>query len=159
MAAGDRLGAGGMIAYSGHHLHRGYVYAIPARVARTVLESGINANLSLRRGVPGAPEDFSLDTCGDCRNLIALTEGSRNGAGDGQIKVDASIHEYTSNPPLWWMAGHAAGHGSGDGTVHVSETWSQHESLPPKVRQDPGGPAGPVRWRAKMAAQLPTASA
>ena len=106
-------------------------------VARTVLESGVSANLSCGGVYFGAPEDFSPDACGDCRNQIALTE-EWNGAGDGQIKVDASIHaEYTSSPPLWeWMAGYAAEHGLGM-HVHVSETRSEHENCIQKYGKTP----------------------
>ena len=113
------------------------MYMHTGAVARTVLESGVSANLSCGGVYFGAPEDFSPDACGDCRNQIALTE-EWNGAGDGQIKVDASIHaEYTSNPSLWeWMAGYAAEHGLGM-HVHVSETRSEHESCLQKYGKTP----------------------
>ena len=113
------------------------MYMHTGAVARTVLESGVSANLFCGGVYFGAPEDFSPDACGDCRNQIALTE-EWNGAGDGQIKVDASIHaEYTSNPSLWeWMAGYAAEHGLGM-HVHVSETRSEHESCLQKYGKTP----------------------
>ena len=113
------------------------MYMHTGAVARMVLESGVSANLSCGGGYFGAPEDFSPDACGDCRNQIALTE-EWNGVGDGQIKVDASIHaEYTSNPSLWqWMAGYAAEHGLGM-HVHVSETRSEHESCLQKYGKTP----------------------
>ena len=135
VAAGTALGLAEMIASGTTCIADMYMHT--GAVARTVLESGINANLSCGGVYFGAPEDFSLDTCGDCRNQIALTE-EWNGAGDGQIKVDASIHaEYTSNPPLWqWMAGYAAGRGLGM-HVHVSETRSEHESCLQKYGKTP----------------------
>ena len=113
------------------------MYMHTGAVARMVLESGVSANLSCGGVYFGAPEDFSPDACGDCRNQIALTE-EWNGVGDGQIKVDASIHaEYTSNPSLWqWMAGYAAEHGLGM-HVHVSETRSEHESCLQKYGKTP----------------------
>ena len=135
VAAGTALGLAEMIASGTTCIADMYMHT--GAVARTVLESGISANLSCGGVYFGAPEDFSPDTCGDCRNQIALTE-EWNGAGDGQIKVDASIHaEYTSNPPLWqWMAGYAAGRGLGM-HVHVSETRSEHESCLQKYGKTP----------------------
>ena len=113
------------------------MYMHTGTIAEQILEAGISANLSCGGVYFGAPEDFSPDACGDCRNQIALTE-EWNGAGDGQIKVDASIHaEYTSNPSLWeWMAGYAAEHGLGM-HVHVSETRSEHESCLQKYGKTP----------------------
>ena len=97
-------------------------------IARQIVESGISANLSCGGVYFGAPEDFSPETCGDCRNQIALTE-EWHGANDGQILVDASVHaEYTSNPPLWrWMADYAMEHCL-NMHVHVSETVSEHQA-------------------------------
>mgnify|MGYP000129230831 CR=1 FL=1 len=135
VAAGTALGLAEMIASGTTCIADMYMHT--GAVARTVLESGVSANLSCGGVYFGAPEDFSPDACGDCRNQIALTE-EWNGAGDGQIKVDASIHaEYTSNPSLWeWMAGYAAEHGLGM-HVHVSETRSEHESCLQKYGKTP----------------------
>ena len=125
VAAGTALGLAEMIASGTTCIADMYMHT--GAVARTVLESGINANLSCGGVYFGAPEDFSPETCGDCRNQAALTE-EWHGAGAGQILVDASVHgEYTSNPPLWrWMAEYAAEHRLGM-HVHVSETQSEHE--------------------------------
>ena len=135
VAAGTALGLAEMIASGTTCIADMYMHT--GAVARTVLESGVSANLSCGGVYFGAPEDFSPDACGDCRNQIALTE-EWNGAGDGQIKVDASIHaEYTSSPPLWeWMAGYAAEHGLGM-HVHVSETRSEHENCIQKYGKTP----------------------
>ena len=135
VAAGTALGLAEMIASGTTCIADMYMHT--GAVARTVLESGVSANLSCGGVYFGAPEDFSPDACGDCRNQIALTE-EWNGAGDGQIKVDASSHaEYTSSPPLWeWMAGYAAEHGLGM-HVHVSETRSEHENCIQKYGKTP----------------------
>ena len=135
VAAGTALGLAEMIASGTTCIADMYMHT--GAVARMVLESGVSANLSCGGVYFGAPEDFSPDACGDCRNQIALTE-EWNGVGDGQIKVDASIHaEYTSNPSLWqWMAGYAAEHGLGM-HVHVSETRSEHESCLQKYGKTP----------------------
>jgi 5-methylthioadenosine/S-adenosylhomocysteine deaminase len=95
-------------------------------IADEIVKAGISANLSCGGVYFGAPADFSPDTCGDCRNQIALTEQWHKTGGD-QILVDASIHgEYTSCAPLWqWMADFAHTHGQRM-HVHVSETRSEH---------------------------------
>ncbi len=128
VAAGTALGLAEMIAAgvtctADMYMHTG-------TVARTVLESGISANLSCGGVYFGAAADFSPEACGDCRSQLRLTE-EWHGAGDGQILVDASIHaEYTSCAPLWeWMADFAVSRGLGM-HVHISETRREHaESL------------------------------
>ena len=112
---------------------------------RVLMPGLINAHthvpMTLMRGYGGvyfgAPEDFSPETCNDCRNQQELTE-QWHGAGEGQILVDASIHaEYTSNPPLWqWMADYAAAHDLGM-QVHISETRLEHESCLEKYGKTP----------------------
>ncbi len=96
-------------------------------VAQAVLDAGISANLSVGGVYFGAPEDFTPDRCGDCKNQRDLTENWHN-AGEGRIRTDASIHgEYTSSPPLWeWMAGYARDHGLRM-HCHISETAREHE--------------------------------
>ena len=103
------------------------MYMKTGTIARQIVEAGISANLSCGGVYFGAPEDFSPETCGDCRNQIALTE-EWHGANDGQILVDASIHgEYTSHKELWqWMADYAQSHNLGM-HVHISETKLEHE--------------------------------
>jgi len=126
VAAGTGLGLAEMIAsgvtcIADMYMHTGII-------AREIVNAGISANLSCGGVYFGAPEDFSENTCGDCRNQIALTE-QWHGHSDGQILVDASIHaEYTSCAPLWqWMADYAREHGLRM-HVHVSETVSEHEA-------------------------------
>ena len=125
VAAGAALGMAEMIASGTTCIADMYMHT--GAVARTALEAGLSANLSCGGVWFGAPEDFSPEKCGDCRNQIALTE-AWHGANGGQILVDASIHaEYTSNPPLWqWMADYAAAHGLGM-QVHISETRAEHQ--------------------------------
>ncbi len=125
VAAGTALGLAEMIA-SGVTCVAD-MYMRTGTVARTILDAGLSANLSCGGVYFGAPEDFSPETCGDCKNQEALTE-EWHGAGEGQILVDASIHgEYTSCAPLWrWMADYAREHGLGM-HVHASETVSEHQ--------------------------------
>ena len=126
VAAGTGLGLAEMIANGVTTIADMYMHT--PTIDQTILEAGISANLSVGGVYFGAPEDFSPDTCGDCRNQIRLTEEWHN-AGDGQILVDASIHgEYTSNAPLWrWMADYAQKKNLGI-HVHVSETEAEHQA-------------------------------
>ena len=126
VAAGTGLGLAEMIASGVTCVADMYMHT--GTIAEQILEAGISANLSCGGVYFGAPEDFSPETCGDCRNQAALTE-EWHGAGAGQILVDASIHgEYTSNVPLWqWMAAYAQEKKLGM-HVHVSETQSEHEA-------------------------------
>lgn len=126
VAAGAGLGLAEMIASGVTCVADMYMHT--GTIAEQILEAGISANLSCGGVYFGAPEDFSPETCGDCRNQAALTE-EWHGAGAGRILVDASVHgEYTSNPPLWrWMAEYAAEHRLGM-HVHVSETQSEHQA-------------------------------
>ena len=127
VAAGTGLGLAEMIAAGVTCVAD--MYMKTGTIAQQIVEAGISANLSCGGVYFGAPEDFSPETCGDCRNQIALTE-EWHGANDGQILVDASVHaEYTSNPPLWkWMADYAAEHRL-NMHVHVSETVSEHQEI------------------------------
>ena len=135
VAAGAALGLAEMIASGTTCIAD--MYMKTGTIAKTVLEAGISANLSVGGVYFGDPADFSPETCGDCQNQIALTE-QWHGAGDGQILADASIHaEYTSTAPLWqWMADYAQQHGLRM-HVHVSETESEHQSCVEKYGATP----------------------
>ena len=126
VAAGTALGLAEMIATGVTCVAD--MYMRTGVIARQILDAGISANLSCGGVYFGAPEDFSPDTCGDCRNQQELTENWHK-AGDGQILVDASIHgEYTSNHALWkWMAEYSQKHDLRM-HVHVSETVSEHQA-------------------------------
>lgn len=127
VAAGAGLGLAEMIASGVTCVADMYMHT--GTIAEQILEAGIQCPTCPAAGCTSArPEDFSPETCGDCRNQAALTE-EWHGAGAGQILVDASVHgEYTSNPPLWrWMAEYAAEHRLGM-HVHVSETQSEHQA-------------------------------
>ena len=124
VAAGTGLGLAEMIASGVTCIAD--MYMRTGVIAREIVNAGISANLSCGGVYFGAAEDFSENTCGDCRNQKELTEQWHN-HNDGQILVDASIHaEYTSNAPLWqWMADYAQAHGLRM-HVHISETVSEH---------------------------------
>lgn len=126
VAAGTALGLAEMIATGVTCVAD--MYMRTGVIADQIIKSGLSANLSCGGVYFGAAEDFSEDTCGDCRNQRELTENWHN-YGGGQIRVDASIHaEYTSTAPLWrWMADYAQKHGLRM-HVHTSETVSEHEA-------------------------------
>ena len=124
VAAGAALGLAEMIASGVTCIAD--MYMRTGVIAEEIVKAGISANLSCGGVYFGAPEDFSVDSCSDCRNQMALTEQWHRTNGD-QILVDASIHgEYTSSAPLWrWMADYAREHGLRM-HVHISETRSEH---------------------------------
>ena len=124
VAAGTGLGLAEMIASGVTCIAD--MYMRTGVIAQEIINAGLSANLSCGGVYFGAPEDFSTETCGDCRNQKELTEQWHN-YNEGQILVDASIHaEYTSNAPLWkWMADYGQEHGLRM-HVHVSETKSEH---------------------------------
>ncbi len=135
VAAGTALGLAEMIASGTTCLNDMYMFI--DTVAQTAFDAGISANLSCGTTWFEAPEKFSPELCADCGNQIRLAD-SWHGAGDGQIKVDASIHaEYTSCPPVWeWTADFAARRGLGM-HVHVSETRAEHEKCLEKYGKTP----------------------
>ncbi len=93
-------------------------------VGQAMADAGISANLC--NGALFFGEDFSPDTCDDCRKQEELFS-AWHGYDDGRILVDAALHaEYTSTPALWeWIADFAKSHGLGM-HVHISETRKEH---------------------------------
>ena len=135
VAAGAALGLAEMIACGTTCIVD--MYMKTDTIAQQVMKAGISANLSCGGLYFGAPEDFSPDTCSDCRTQVELAE-KWHGAGEGQILVDASIHaEYTSSAPLWqWTADFAAQKKLGM-HVHISETRLEHEQCLEKYGKTP----------------------
>lgn len=135
VAAGAALGLAEMIACGTTCIVD--MYMKTDTIAQQVMKAGISANLSCGGLYFGAPEDFSPDTCSDCRTQVELVE-KWHGAGEGQILVDASIHaEYTSSAPLWqWTADFASQKGLGM-HVHISETKLEHEQCLEKYGKTP----------------------
>ena len=135
VAAGAALGLAEMIASGTTCIAD--MYMKTETIAQTVLEAGISANLACGAVYFGNPADFSPEQCSDCANHIRLYENWHN-AGEGQIKVDASIHaEYTSCAPAWkWVADFAQKHGLRM-HVHVSETHLEHEKCIEKYGETP----------------------
>ena len=135
VAAGAALGLAEMIASGTTCIVD--MYMKTGTIAQQVMDAGISANLSCGGLYFGAPEDFSPETCGDCRSQLELWE-QWHGAGEGQILIDASIHaEYTSCAPLWqWTAEFAQQRNLGM-HVHISETKLEHEQCLEKYGKTP----------------------
>ena len=124
VAAGTALGLAEMIASGTTCIADMYMHT--GAVARTVLESGVSANLCC--GGVLFSDTFDPETDHDCRALRELTR-DWHGYNGGQILVDASIHgEYTSRAAMWeWVAAFAREKGLGM-HVHISETRTEHEA-------------------------------
>lgn len=155
VAAGAALGLAEMIASGTTCIAD--MYMNTETIAQTVLDAGISANLACGAVYFGDPADFSPEKCNDCGNHIRLYENWHN-AGDGQIKVDASIHaEYTSCPRP----------GSGWRILPKSTAWGCTSTCPrpsPSTRSAliNTGPPLPNCWTStvcgKTAVSPPTAS-
>lgn len=111
------------------------MYMFEDAVAEAVLESGIKANLS-RSFVSFDP---NMDIQSDFRFAEFLELEKRyNGAGEGRIKVDLSLHaEYTNVPRVCRdVAEYAKKHGFGI-QLHLSETEKEHLECMERHRQTP----------------------
>ncbi len=120
-----QLGAAEMIASGVTCIADMYMRNEP--IIQELVAAGLSANICV--GATQFTPDFDPDTQSDCVLQRTLTE-KWHGYGDGQIRIDASLHgEYTSYqaPALWeWMARFAADHHQGV-HLHMSETQSEHE--------------------------------
>ena len=123
--AGTQLAAAEMIANGITTFADMYYFC--DEMVETVLDAGLNMNIS--RGVTVFEPVEQPEAYQSCIESAQLAE-KWDGAGDGQIKVDMSIHgEYTSfqAPKVWsYLADCARQHGLGI-HVHLSETKSEHQ--------------------------------
>ena len=97
------------------------MYFFMESFAKTVLESGMRANLS-RCGQYIGPEkeDFSDDV--RLREQIALYD-AYNGAGGGRLKIDIAVHSVYLSTPNYIRAAHALARERGARFhIHLSET-------------------------------------
>ncbi len=100
------------------------MYMFEEVTAEVVVETGVKANLA--RGLVSFDPD--IDPASDYRLLDALSLARNfNGAGDGRVKIDLSLHgEYTNVPKY---AAYVAGLAARDGyrmQVHLSESRKEH---------------------------------
>lgn len=101
------------------------MYYFSDQTVRAVMESGMKANIS--RSIVSF--DPAADFRRDSRYLEAVSLFEQyNGAADGRIRVDMSLHaEYTNVEGMCrTVAGYAASHGARI-QIHVSETEKEHK--------------------------------
>lgn len=100
------------------------MYMFEDSVADAVLEVGMKANLS--RCIVSFDNSSDMKNDSRVREAIELAD-KYNGAGNGRIKIDMSLHaEYTNVPNMCeYVARYSAEHGFGI-QVHVSETEREH---------------------------------
>ncbi|MFQ9473644.1 MAG: amidohydrolase family protein [Oscillospiraceae bacterium] len=146
VAAGTALGLAEMIAsgttcIADMYMHTGAVALDGAGVRR-------QRQPVLRRGMFRRAGGFSPDARGDrLEPGSALTVWAERRGGRARSAWTPPIRaECTSSPSSLWSGWPAMPRSTGLGMhVHVSETRSTVQVLPPKIWQDSGGPVGPVR--------------
>jgi 5-methylthioadenosine/S-adenosylhomocysteine deaminase len=95
-------------------------------MAEAVLESGMKANIS--RGVLCFDEGADIYGLKGFSDSVWLYE-TYNGAGDGRVLIDMSIHaEYTSTPKIVSQLAEYTHSIGANMHVHVSETEEEHEA-------------------------------
>ncbi|MEA5060140.1 MAG: amidohydrolase [Candidatus Pelethousia sp.] len=99
-------------------------YHEPA-IAAIALEAGMR--VSLCNAVVALAPDWSMEKDRGIRETFSMLRDYQ-GAGDGLVQVEASIHaEYTSAPSVWRLVAELARkHGLGI-QLHLSETRAEHE--------------------------------
>lgn len=118
VCAGVRLGIAEMLASGTTSFSD--MYFFEPKAAKTVLETGIRANLC--NGVVALDENYVFERD---RAVIEIKELIANwhNAGNGRIKADASIHaEYTSSPSAWRKMHELAADNGLITQLHLSET-------------------------------------
>ena len=120
------------------------MYMAPGYTARSVLASGMKANLC-RPMQSFDPEEEPM-TCARMREMLALYD-EWNGTGDGRIRVDFAIHaEYTCTEGMVRAAAEEA-HKRGAGMhIHLSETEAEQRACVEKYGLTP------AQWFDKLGA-------
>ena len=120
------------------------MYMSPGYTAQAVLASGMKANLC--RPLQSFDPDEDPMTCRRMREMLALYD-QWNGAGDGRIRTDFSIHaEYTCTERMVRAAAEEA-HKRGAGMhIHLSETASEQQACIEKYGLTP------AQWFDKLGA-------
>ena len=114
------------------------MYMSPGYTAKAVLASGMKANLC--RPMQSFDPDEEPMTCRRMREMLALYDGW-NGAGNGRIKVDFSIHaEYTCTQRMVRAAAEEARKRGAGMHIHLSETEAEQRACVEKRGMTP------ARW-------------
>ena len=112
--------------------------------AQAVLDSGMKANLC--RPLQSFDPDEEPMTCRRMKEMLALYE-AWNGAGEGRITVDFSIHaEYTCTEKMVRAAAEEAQKRNAGLHIHLSETAAEHQNCLKKYGLTPAA------WFDKMGA-------
>ena len=120
------------------------MYMSPGYTARAVLDAGMKANLC-RPLQSFDPEEDPM-TCRRMEEMLALF-GQWNGAGEGRIKTDFSIHaEYTCTERMVRAAAEEAHKRSAGMHIHLSETAAEQQKCVEKYGLTP------ARWIDKLGA-------
>ena len=111
------------------------MYMAPRYTARAVLASGMKANLC--RPMQSFDPDEEPMTCARMREMLALYD-EWNGAGDGRIKTDFSIHaEYTCTEKMVRAAAEEAQKRGAGMHIHLSETEGEQRACVEKYGLTP----------------------
>lgn len=120
-------------------MYMGAAYCAPA-----ILASGMKANLC--RPLQSFDPDEEPMTCRRMREMLALYE-EWNGAGDGRIMVDFSVHaEYTCTERMVRAAAQEAQKRGAGMHIHLSETAAEQQNCIEKYGQSP------AQWFDKLGA-------
>jgi 5-methylthioadenosine/S-adenosylhomocysteine deaminase len=120
------------------------MYMSPGYTAREILDAGMKANLC-RPLQSFDPEEDPM-TCRRMQEMLALFD-TWNGAGDGRIKTDFSIHaEYTCTERMVRAAAQEAQKRGAGMHIHLSETASEQQKCLEKYGLTP------ARWFDKLGA-------
>ncbi len=120
------------------------MYMSPDYTARAILDAGMKANLC-RPLQSFDPEEDPM-TCCRMQEMLALFD-TWNGAGDGRIKTDFSIHaEYTCTERMVRAAAQEAQKRGAGMHIHLSETASEQQKCLEKYGLTP------ARWFDKLGA-------
>ena len=99
-------------------------YHEPA-IAQLALEVGMR--VSLCNAVVALSPDWSMETDRGVQETLVLAR-EYQGAGDGLVQAEASIHgEYTSNPRVWAQVAELAQRYDLGIQLHLSETREEHQ--------------------------------
>ena len=110
------------------------MYYLTENMVNAVLESGAKANISRSITNMTGRDLFTMEEFYEEKNAV----DHFNGAGNGRIKIDASLHaEYTSDPDTAMKLAQYTKQAGINMHVHVSETAFEHEEFKRKYGMTP----------------------
>ena len=110
------------------------MYYMTENMVNAVVESGAKANISRAITNMTGRDLFTMEEFYEEKNAVDMFDG----AGDGRVKIDASLHaEYTSDPDTAMKLAQYAKQAGINMHVHVSETAFEHEECKRKYGMTP----------------------